>query len=234
MKKKSIPILMYHSISPVLTGAETRGLNVTPNLFNSQMWLLNKLGYKGVGMEELQPYLVGKKKGKVVGITFDDGYRNNLTYALPILTRFNYSATCYIISQKIGGTNEWDRDKGIPENPLMNDDEIRRWIDKGMEIGAHTQHHIHLEDCDIKTAKQEIMQSKSDLEARFNCLINHFCYPYGSYNSDIISIVNNAGYSTATTTNKGRVEGKVNLLELPRIAIKNRSIIPLFFMKLFF
>jgi len=233
MTKNPIPILMYHSIAPMPIGTVTRGLNVTPKLFNSQMWLLKKLGYRGLGMEELHPYLIGEKQGKVVGITFDDGYRNNLTHALPILKKFGHSATCYIISQKIGGINEWDLDKGIPENPLMTENEIRKWIDEGMEIGAHTQHHIRLTDCDIEIAKQEIQESRSDLEVQFGCPIDHFCYPYGSYHKDIINFVKESGYKTATTTNKGRVEGRSDLLELPRIAIKNRAILPLFFMKLF-
>jgi peptidoglycan/xylan/chitin deacetylase (PgdA/CDA1 family) len=233
MKKNSIPILMYHSIASMPIGTVTRGLNVTPKLFNSQMWLLKKLGYRGLGMEELQPYLVGEKQGKVVGITFDDGFRNNLTHALPILKKYGHSATCYIISRKVGETIEWDFNKDTLENTLMNKDEIIEWIDEGMEIGAHTQNHVHLADCDVEIAKQEIQQSRSDLETQFNCPINHFCYPYGSYNNKIVDIVNKAGYKTATTTKKGRVEGKVDLLELPRIVIKNRAVLPLFFMKLF-
>jgi peptidoglycan/xylan/chitin deacetylase (PgdA/CDA1 family) len=184
-------------------------------------------------MEELQPYLVGEKQGKVVGITFDDGFRNNLTHALPILKKYGHSATCYIISRKVGETIEWDFNKDTLENTLMNKDEIIEWIDEGMEIGAHTQNHVHLADCDVEIAKQEIQQSRSDLETQFNCPINHFCYPYGSYNNKIVDIVNKAGYKTATTTKKGRVEGKVDLLELPRIVIKNRAVLPLFFMKLF-
>ncbi len=233
MKKKSIPILMYHSVASLPKSAITRGLNVTPKLFNLQMWLLKKLGYKGLGIDELQPYLVGEKQGKVVGITFDDGYKNNLTYAMPILKKFGHSATCYIISQKMGGINEWDLDKGIVKNSLMTIREVEEWIKGGMEIGAHSQNHVHLADCTIERATREIWQSRSDLESQFNCPVNHFCYPYGSYNSDIVECVKEAGYQTATTTNKGRVEGEVNLLELPRIAIKNRTILPLFFIKLF-
>ncbi|SEH90877.1 polysaccharide deacetylase [Bathymodiolus azoricus thioautotrophic gill symbiont] len=232
MNHKSIPILMYHNIDPTPIGTATRGLNVRPKLFRSQMWLLKKLGYKGLSMTELQPYLTGKKQGKVVGVTFDDGYKNNLIHALPILKKFNHSATCYIVSQKIGGINEWDIEKGIPENPLMSEDEIRKWINGGMEIGAHTQNHIHLSNCDIEVAKKEIQQSQSDLERRFNCPIDHFCYPYGDYNNEIVNMVAKAGYKTATTVRKGRVNNKENLLELPRVAIRNRAIFPIFFIKL--
>jgi peptidoglycan/xylan/chitin deacetylase (PgdA/CDA1 family) len=60
------------------------------------------------------------------------------------LKKFGHSATCYIVSQKIGGINEWDIEKGLLENPLMSEDEIKKWMNGGMEIGAHTQNHIHL------------------------------------------------------------------------------------------
>ena len=154
MQQKPIPILMYHSIAAMPKGTVMRSLHVPPKLFRLQMWLLKILGYKGLSMNELQPYLTGDKQGKVVGITFDDGFKNNLTYALPILKKFEFSATCYIISQNIGGINYWDLDKGIPENPLMNENEIKQWIDGGMEIGSHTQNHTHLSECNIEIAKQ--------------------------------------------------------------------------------
>ena len=80
------PILMYHQIdaSPA-RGTPLRGLTVTPGSFARQMGLLRLLGYRGVSMTGLEPYLRGETTGKVVGITFDDGYRNNLEHALPVL-----------------------------------------------------------------------------------------------------------------------------------------------------
>ena len=69
-----IPILMYHSIEAMPKSTVMRSLHVSPKRFEIQMWLLNMLGYKGLSMRELAPYLEGQKTGKVVGITFDDGY----------------------------------------------------------------------------------------------------------------------------------------------------------------
>jgi len=82
---QEIPILMYHSIQTPHDNEVMRSLHVKPASFARQMWLLSKLGYVGLSMRELQPYLEGKEQGKVVGITFDDGYLNNLTAAAPIL-----------------------------------------------------------------------------------------------------------------------------------------------------
>jgi peptidoglycan/xylan/chitin deacetylase (PgdA/CDA1 family) len=196
------------------------------------MWLLKILGYKGLSMKDLQSYLTGEKQGKVVGITFDDGFKNNLTHALPVLNKFGFSATCYIITQNIGGVNHWDLDKGIPENPLMNENEIKQWIDNGMEIGSHTQNHVHLTDIDTKNTTKEILQSKLDLEKQFDCVINHFCYPYGDYNDQIVKISKDAGYQTATTVNRSRVKSNDDLLTLPRIPVTHRTFAHLFLLKI--
>ena len=144
MQQKPIPILMYHSIAAMPKGTVMRSLHVPPKRFSLQMKLLKLLGYQGLSMSDLQPYLEGKKTGKVVGLTFDDGYKNNATNALPILRKQGFSATCYIVSQNIDGINHWDIDKGIPKNPMMNKIEIQSWIDAGMEIGSHTQNHVFL------------------------------------------------------------------------------------------
>ena len=232
MLQKPIPILMYHSIASMPKGTVMRSLHVPPKLFKLQMWLIKILGFKGLSMGDLQPYLTGKKQGKVVGITFDDGFKNNLTHALPILQKFGFTATNYIISQNIGGTNHWDLDKGIPKNPLMDENEIKQWINGGMEIGSHTQNHVHLADIDNKNATKEITQSKLDLEKKFNCVINHFCYPYGSYNDEIVNITKDVGYHTATTVDRSRARAGSDLLTLPRIPITHRTFPHLFLMKI--
>jgi len=97
-----IPILMYHQIDePPPRGTPLRGLIVAPSSFAWQMRLLRWMGYRGLSMHDLEPYLNGHEKGKVVGITFDDGYQNNLQHALPILKKtasplpVMASATCW-------------------------------------------------------------------------------------------------------------------------------------------
>ena len=90
MKQKPIPILMYHSIETMPKGTVMRGLHVTPKRFAFQMRLLRLFGYQGLSMNKLQPYLEGEKTGKVVGLTFDDGYKNNLTNALPTLKKHDF------------------------------------------------------------------------------------------------------------------------------------------------
>jgi len=231
-KQRPIPILMYHSIADMPKGTVMRSLHVPPKRFRFQMRMLKWLGYRGLGMGELLPYLKGEKQGKVVGITFDDGYRNNLTEALPVLQEFGFSATCYIISQMIGGVNEWDLDKGIPENPLMDKAEIQHWIDGGMEIGSHTRNHKQLTECPRDTAIQEVTKSKKELEQQYSTPIDHFCYPYGQMNESIQKIAESARYLTATTVSRGRTQSEDSLLRLPRVPITHHTLPHLFLLKI--
>jgi peptidoglycan/xylan/chitin deacetylase (PgdA/CDA1 family) len=102
----SIPILNYHQISKVPSKHYSwRSLHVDVESFELQMRLLKNLGYVGKSIRDLMPYLRGEIKGRVFGITFDDGYANNLYNALPILIKHNFTATCYFVSQKLGSTN---------------------------------------------------------------------------------------------------------------------------------
>ena len=114
-----IPILMYHSIATPARHTPYKCLHLPYKRFAWQMACLKRLGYTGLSMAELYPYLVGKKTGKVVGITFDDGYHNNLA-VLPILQRYRFTATNFIVSDYIGDYNRWDIPKNIPKNRLMS------------------------------------------------------------------------------------------------------------------
>ena len=229
---KDIPILMYHSIEHMPKGTAMRSLHVPPKRFKFQMWLLKILGYKGLSMRDLTPYLQGDKTGKVVGITFDDGYKNNLKNAAPILKKYRFGATCYIVSQRLGESNIWDLDKGINQRPLMTKNEIDEWLDAGLDIGAHTQTHADLSDINDIQIVKEVRQCKLDLEKQFNIDIVDFCYPFGRFNTTVTDIVISAGYHTATTMMRGSINGLKNLFELKRMPITHHTLPHLFLTKL--
>ena len=196
------------------------------------MWMLNKLGYKGLSLKKLQPYLDGYKYGKVVGITFDDGYQNNLINAAPILLKYNFSATCYIVSEAIGKTNIWDIENQITQRPLMSEDEINQWIKFGMDIGAHTKTHADLTNTSLQTAEKEINDCKLYLEEKFKVNITDFCYPFGRYNQIISNLVRKSGYDRGTTMIRGRANSQSDKFQLPRIPINYRTLPHLFIAKI--
>jgi len=156
-------------------------------------------------MTELMPYIRGEKIGKVIGITFDDGYLNNLIHAAPILNKFGFTSTCYIVSDLIGTTNSWDAGIGVPSASLMNLDELTQWRQLGQEIGSHTLTHRNLMQLDNSVAEDEVVLSKNALETKLGAQIHQFCYPYGDYDLRHVKFVQQAGYLAATTTKRGRV-----------------------------
>lgn len=226
-----IPILMYHQIDvPPSRGTMLRGLVVAPSSFAWQMRMLRLMGYQGLSMRDLEPYLLGKQQGKVVGITFDDGYQNNLTYALPALKANGFTATCYGVSSMVGGTNAWDAGK-VVQKPLMTRQDWLTWHGAGMDVGSHTQTHANLKELPDKQAWQQIVQSKAELEQVLNAEVRHFCYPYGWFLPQHEEMVRTAGYMTATSTRRGRAQSGDNLYALQRIMVA-RATHPLqFFMK---
>lgn len=216
----NIPILMYHQVDATEPkGTKLRGLTVSPASFGRQMALIRLYGYRGLSMRDLEPYLSGEKTGKVVGITFDDGYRNNLVNALPALQKNGFTATCYGVSRQIDGTNAWDQHLGIRQKPLMSRDDWLTWQRGGMEIGSHGCTHADLTKLSEAQAMEEIEMSKQELEAAFGSPVRHFCYPYGQYSEAHLAMVKQAGYITATTTHRGRVHLGHQPLELNRIMV---------------
>lgn len=228
-----IPILTYHQITEAPPkGAPFRSLYVAPSDFSRQMALLKLLGYQGLSMSALQPYLDGERSAKVVGITFDDGYLNNLKNALPVLQRHGFSSTCYAVSQKLGSTNVWDREVGIAQTALMDPPELQQWVQGGQEVGAHTRNHVHLNALEAEVAEAEIASCKAELEAACGQTVAHFCYPYGEFGSTHAEMVAAAGYLTATTTQRSRCQGGENVWAIPRVPVVRSTSLLMFLIKL--
>jgi peptidoglycan/xylan/chitin deacetylase (PgdA/CDA1 family) len=226
-------ILTYHQIELAPPPpAAFRSLYVAPDSFARQMRWLKRLGYRGVSMRDLMPYLRGEKVGKVVGLTFDDGYCNNLHYALPVLQDCGFTATCYVISQLLGKTNVWDLANGVKQADLMSASQIKLWSQGGMEIGAHTQTHCQLTTLSDEHALREISASKEELADRIGREIEHFCYPYGLYEARHSAMAQSAGYQSATTTRRGKVQPGADLFQLHRIPVVRSTYVPQFLLKL--
>ena len=226
-------ILTYHQIELAPPPpAAFRSLYVAPDSFARQMRWLKRLGYRGVAMRDLMPYLRGEKVGKVVGLTFDDGYCNNLHSALPVLQDCGFTATCYVISQLLGKTNVWDLANGVRQADLMSPAQIRLWSQAGMEIGAHTQTHCQLTTLSDAHALREISASKEELADRIGQEVEHFCYPYGLYEARHAAMAQSAGYQSATTTRRGKVQPGADLFQLHRIPVVRSTYMPQFLLKL--
>jgi len=222
--RSPVPILTYHQIADASPkGAGFRSLSVAPKDFERQMAFLHSMGYHGLSMTALQPYLRGEREGKVFGITFDDGYLNNLTHALPVLQWYGFSSTCYVVSGMLGQTNSWDAAMGVPPSELMSAAHLRQWVAGRQEVGAHTRNHVRLLALDAVACEAEIALCKEELEHITSSAVSHFCYPYGEFKPEHVEMVRRADYLSATTTRRGRCQTGDGMLELPRVPVLRRT-----------
>lgn len=211
---------MYHQIAiPPERGNPYRGLCVMPARFVRQMRLLAQLGWTGLSMSALLPYLKGERQGRVFGITFDDAYTNVHTHALPVLTALGFSSTTYVVAGKLGKSNDWDHDLGIAASSLMDVGELLEWQSAGQEIGSHTYDHLKLDCLPPDEVRHQLLASRQTLEDKFGQPVSGFCYPYGGWRPDLSEAVAQAGYLHATTTRHGRARPGDDLLALPRVHI---------------
>ncbi len=118
----------------------------------------------GLSLRELHPYILGQKRGKVFGVTFDNGFCNVFENALPVLRSLGFSSTCFFVSGQIGGSNKWDETKEIRFEQCMSAGQIRGWANAGNEIGAHTVDHVNLTDFGLDEAFDQVIAQECTLK----------------------------------------------------------------------
>ncbi|WP_263915554.1 polysaccharide deacetylase family protein [Achromobacter sp. 79A6] len=220
----SIPILMYHQIGePNPKGTPFRGLTVHPDDFARQMRWMRFLGYRGLSMRDVMPYVRGERRGKVFGITFDDGYRNVVQNAMPVLDKLGFTATNYLVANQFDGGNVWDAKIGIPHSPLMTIEEMRQWAASGHEVGSHTLDHVHLPEMTPDEARRQMVESKDVLEQALGAPVTAFCYPYGDHGPEHLVMAREAGYDNATLTKRGLANASDDPFGLPRVTVSRST-----------
>ena len=205
-----IPVLLYHSISN-----DNSPMSLNINFFENQMKYLKNNGFQTVDFNEIDPNLKSKKQ---IIITFDDGYKDILNNALPILKKYNFKATSFFVTNLIGQNNSWDvKKKSYIKKEIMNPSDILQWISSGMHIGSHSHNHVDLTKISEEKLLYELEFSKKFLEDKFDNKNNIFCYPYGKVNENV-HYHTKKFYSKAVTTNRSRYNLKRHNTHLiPRI-----------------
>ncbi len=207
-----IPVLMYHSISN-----DKSILSVTPKKFEEQIKFLHDIGYKSINFNQINSNIQ-----KPIIITFDDGYKDNLINALPILKKYSFVSTIFIVSDFIGKSNNWDIDqKDYVPKELLTKNDIIELISHGMSIGSHGKTHSSLINLNQKQVHNEITYSKNDIQNFIGSKIETFSYPFGKINKISAEIVDKV-YNYGVTTVRSRfntLKHKTNYI--PRIHMSN-------------
>ncbi|MFA5925851.1 MAG: polysaccharide deacetylase family protein [Parcubacteria group bacterium] len=205
-----IPILMFHYVRVADKSKDPLGYNlsVDPETFGKELAWLKKNGYTTIPIRGIED---GKVPEKSVVLSFDDGYEDFYSAALPLLQKYEFGASVGIITSKINQAG------------YLSDSQIMDLITNNIEVVSHSESHPDLTKISPDKAQKEIRESKNFLENKLGISIGSFVYPSGEYNGEIEKIVKDSGYLTALTTQPGMADAKGNLLELKRIRIDNRD-----------
>jgi peptidoglycan/xylan/chitin deacetylase (PgdA/CDA1 family) len=214
-----IPILCYHNVGSAPADSRFKLLYVRTALFERQLWTMRRLGLRGVSIGDGLRELDRRSKNNLAVLTFDDGYADTLREALPLLKKYRFTATCYLVSDALGAHNRWDAEFLSETKPLMTHDEIEHWLAAGMEIGSHSRSHAKLDCLADAAAFEEIAGSRESLRSAFGVAVEHFAYPFGRFSNRTAELVKQAGYLSAVSTLRGRACPADDRYQLPRILV---------------
>ncbi len=205
---------MYHMVSDHRPKAKFNKLRVTPKNFDSQIRWLKENGWKFVTMSQLldaSPSQPANHDGveKLVAITFDDGFEDNYTHALPILQKYDAKATLYLVVDR--HDRDWSTYKKAHHNSgelmretKLSDSQVKEMLASGIfELGGHTQTHANLATISADDKAFEIGTARLTLEATFDTPVTSFAYPFGIYTADDPAMVKQFGYSNAVLAEGG-------------------------------
>ena len=202
-----VPILLYHHVSAEI---HYNRYNVDPAVFDDQMKWLSDNGYRTMNVSDLANVILagGQIPLRPVLITFDDGDMDVYQNAFPILKKYGFTATFYVVNDYIGGKD------------MVTINELTDLIQNGWEIGSHSSNHLSLtaQGVDINT---EIHGSKVELQNKLGVTINSFAYPFGEINPEVVTRTINFGYSSAVGLGESIMHDRWSLFYLTRIEIQN-------------
>jgi peptidoglycan/xylan/chitin deacetylase (PgdA/CDA1 family) len=208
------PVLMYHSVTN--DRRDRSPWTVDLRRFEQQMRWLSRRGLQGVSMQEALRGRPGSSGKRLIGLTFDDGYRDFLECALPVLERYDFTATAFVVAGCLGGKSEWsDRD---PWKALLTAEEVRSVAVAGVEIGSHGLRHVSLPSVADGDLASEVSESRRILQVVSGQEVRGFCYPFGEHDARVLDRTQATGYDYACATGYPLFTGH---FALPRIYVGN-------------
>ncbi|GHD99141.1 polysaccharide deacetylase [Streptomyces alanosinicus] len=204
---------MYHSVSD--SWDDPFNITVSATRLARQLAWLHGRGLRCVSVREL---LAARDRGQergLVGLTFDDGYADFVTTALPVLHRWGSGATVFVVAGRLGGENDWELSG--PRKRLLTADDIRGLAALGIEIASHGLTHSDLTRLPDEVLRAEVHGSRALLAELTGQDILGFCYPYGRLDARVGAVVHGAGYRYGCAVAPGPADA--GDLALPRIHI---------------
>jgi peptidoglycan/xylan/chitin deacetylase (PgdA/CDA1 family) len=218
-----VPVLMYHEIAEA-TEAGSR-LAVSPATFAAQLGYLRSAGFTAITAGELWAGLTGdggRLPDRPIVLTFDDGYADFHSRAMPALDQYGCTATLFLTT---GWLQDADMRLAAPGR-MLNWTQLTEVARAGVEIGAHTRRHPQLDQLPLKLVREELHASKQWLEGKLGLPVPGLAYPFGYSSARVREVAREAGYGYAYGVGNKTASPASDLLELPRLTVRRATTLP--------
>ncbi len=216
-----IPILLYHSVA-ACADERFAEWTVKPQLFGDHMSYLADNGYTAHTVKSLAEhvYLLGQPPPpRSVAITFDDGFEDFFTNALPHLRRTGLTATVFVPTAYIGSSARWLRGMGEGRRPTMTWNQLSACLSAGIELGAHSHTHPELDAVGAAAVEYEVAHSQATLAPLWP--VTSFAYPHGYHSARVRDAVARAGFLCACAVADRPATRVDDRFAIPRLVVRN-------------
>lgn len=224
-----VPILMYHSVTDA-PNDETKPHSVRPSDLDEQLAYLSESGFTPLTLGDLVATL-NRSSGealpaKPIVLTFDDGYADFHSHALPLLERYGFPATVFLTS---GWVADAGKDAaGRPLDAMLSWGQAREAAQTGIEIGGHSHSHPQLDQLPTEELRQELRRNKGLLEEKVGAPVATMAYPYGYSSARVRREVRKAGYFAACAVSNAIAADRHDMLAIPRLTVARNTTISMF------
>jgi peptidoglycan/xylan/chitin deacetylase (PgdA/CDA1 family) len=193
---------------------------VTPRAFEEQLQHLHDAGYHSVALTEWIEAIKWKRPlpGLAVALAFADGYRDFAEHAWPLLERYGFTATVFLVTDRVGRSSNWDPSHS-KEVPLLDWPEMRELAVKGITFGSHTASRRPLTALSFRDIVREAAHSRATLQRELGQPVTALTYPLGETDPAVQHLVGACGYTVALTRQRRRSRLHDDPLALPSFEV---------------
>lgn len=206
-----MPVLMYHRVDPHVSARDpiTVSLTVMTPAFESQLRVLRAAGYESTRLAAVRDALDRHTPlpARQIILTFDDGYEDHYTVVFPLLKRYGFTGTFFVVTSAVGTRDH------------LTVSQIREMAAAGMEIESHGVHHIDFSVLPPGAARRELAESRKTIEGWTGRPVTFFAYPAGRHGETVERVLDALGYRGALTTHPGFVTADSRPFTLERVRI---------------
>jgi peptidoglycan/xylan/chitin deacetylase (PgdA/CDA1 family) len=205
---------MYHHVGELPPEADPirQDLTVSRENFEAQLSYLSGLGFETIPLQDLIYYMTTGRPlpAKPIVLTFDDGYRDNYQVAFPLLQKYGYHGSFFVLTDFV--------DRGLEE--YLTWPQIEELYGAGMEIASHSKDHPDLRDRSFDFLVWQLLGSRETLEAHIPEPVRFFSYPAGKYDDQVIAVLESSGYWGALVETQGAHHSAARPYELQRVRVR--------------